>query len=134
MGAEDEGILNGGYIFNSAVSLLLVQILIIIVISRVLGLVVRKIKEPTVIAELVTGIILGPTVMGRIPGFTDHLFPPSSLPLLNIIAQLGLILYMFVVGMEVDIKSMKGNKQVYPHFLTSIKTQYLDHFNFGDQS
>jgi hypothetical protein len=41
MGAEDEGILNGGYIFNSAVSLLLVQILIIIVISRVLGLVVR---------------------------------------------------------------------------------------------
>lgn len=50
----------------------------------------RLIKEPTVIAELLAGIILGPTVLGRIPNFTDTIFPDSSLPMLKYDTELPL--------------------------------------------
>lgn len=49
------------------------------------------------------GVILGPTVMGRIPGFQEAIFPSESLPFLNLIATLGLIFFLFQVGLEVDI-------------------------------
>jgi Kef-type K+ transport system membrane component KefB len=56
-----------------------------------------------VIAEIIAGIVIGPSVMGQIPGFNDLFFPSSSIPLLNIIANVGLILFMFVIGMEIDL-------------------------------
>jgi Kef-type K+ transport system membrane component KefB len=82
MGGVD-GFLNGGYVFNTDIALLLMQILIITILSRAIGALIRLIKEPTVIAELLAGIILGPTVLGRIPNFTDTIFPDSSLPMLK---------------------------------------------------
>jgi Kef-type K+ transport system membrane component KefB len=56
-----------------------------------------------VIAEIIAGIVIGPSVMGQIPGFSELFFPSSSIPLLNIIAHVGLILFMFVIGMEIDL-------------------------------
>lgn len=87
--------------------MLILQAIIIISLSRGLGFVFAYLKEPLVIAEMVAGILLGPTVMGRIPGFTENIFPPSSLPLLQICAQLGLMLFMFVVGLELDVGLLK---------------------------
>lgn len=64
-------------------------------------------KQPKVIAEIIGGIILGPTVFGRVPHFTEHIFPAASLSYLNLISTIGLVLFLFLVGVEVDIGVMK---------------------------
>lgn len=56
---------------------------------------------------VIAGIILGPTVMGRIPGFMDTIFPSPSLPFLNLIATLGLVFFLFQVGLEVDLQVIR---------------------------
>lgn len=66
-------------------------------------------KQPRVIAEVAGGIILGPTVMGRIPNFTAKIFPTQSVSYLNLVANIGLILFLFLVGLEVDVSVMKKN-------------------------
>lgn len=53
--------------------------------------------------------MLGPTAMGRIPGFTSHIFPPASIPSLNLLSTLGLSLFLFVIGLEVDFGLFKRN-------------------------
>ena len=50
--------------------------------------------------------------MGRIPGFSQHIFPTPSLPYLNLVATLGLVLFMFLVGLEVDLRIMKRTLKV----------------------
>lgn len=69
-------------------------------------------KQPRVIAEVVGGIILGPTVMGRIPGFKHAIFPDASMPLLSLVANLGLVIFLFLVGLEVDIRMLLRNWRV----------------------
>lgn len=56
--------------------------------------------------------MLGPTVMGRIPGFTAAIFPAASLPNLSLVANLGLVLFLFLVGLEVDLRVFFGNWRV----------------------
>jgi Kef-type K+ transport system membrane component KefB len=62
-----------------------------------------------VIAEVIGGICLGPSVLGNIPGFTKTIFPKSSLPFLSLISNIGLILYLFLVGLELDPKVFFGD-------------------------
>ncbi|KAI6780516.1 Golgin-like protein [Emericellopsis cladophorae] len=71
-----------------------------------------KIRQPRVIAEVVGGIILGPSVMGRIPGFQDSIFPPDSIPGLTLVANLGLVLYLFLIGLETDVRFLINNWRV----------------------
>ena len=63
--------------------------------------------EPPVIAEIVGGIILGPSVMGYVPGFTDNIFPEASMEVFHTFAEVGLIFFMFLIGMEVDPQLFK---------------------------
>lgn len=58
---------------------------------------------------MVAGIILGPSIMGRLPGFTDTVFPDSSLEVFGVVANLGLILFMFIIGLEVDPGLLSAN-------------------------
>lgn len=74
-----------------------------------LGWLLGLIKQPKVIAEVIGGIILGPTVMGRIPDFTYRIFPTQSVSYLNLLANIGLILFLFLIGLEVDVGVMKKN-------------------------
>lgn len=69
-------------------------------------------RQPRVIAEVVGGIILGPSVMGRIPGFQQAIFPEESIPNLSLVANLGLILYLFLIGMETDVEFLVSNWRV----------------------
>lgn len=69
-------------------------------------------KQPRVIAEVVGGIILGPTVMGRIPGFQNAIFPAASMPILSLVANLGLVIFLFLVGLEVDMRMLLRNWKV----------------------
>ncbi|ETW84079.1 potassium:hydrogen antiporter [Heterobasidion irregulare TC 32-1] len=62
-----------------------------------------------VIQTIIGGVILGPTVMGRIPNFTQSIFPKDSLPMLNLTATIGLVFFLFLVGMEVDIRIVRRN-------------------------
>src|SRR6266480_1683343 len=61
------------------------------------------------VALILTGILLGPTVLGRVPGnLADHLFPRQTLPFLTVLAQVAVVIFMFVVGYEIDFKSLRG--------------------------
>lgn len=68
--------------------------------------------QPRVIAEVIGGIILGPSVFSRIPGFREAIFPTASLPVLNNAANLGLLLFLFLIGLEVDIRMFTSNWRV----------------------
>ncbi len=89
--------------------ILLLQIITIILTARIFGFLFKKIGQPTVIGEIIAGIFLGPSFMGLFfPEFSLFLFPKSSLPNLQFISQIGLILFMFIVGMELDLKVLKN--------------------------
>lgn len=87
------------------VGLILAQIVTIIIVSRIFAYIFRKIHQPTVIGEIIAGIALGPSLLGMLfPEFSSALFPNNSLGNLNLLSQIGLILFMFMVGMELDVK------------------------------
>ncbi|OWZ65967.1 potassium:hydrogen antiporter [Cryptococcus neoformans] len=92
---------------SNPITLFIIQLVIIIVFTQSLGWAFSYMKQPKVIAEIIGGIILGPTVFGRIPHFTEHIFPTASLSYLNLISTIGLVLFLFLVGVEVDIGVMK---------------------------
>ena len=98
------GVLEGKAPLNDTFGLFLVQCVIILTICRILGLAGSYLKLPKVIFEIVGGVLLGPSAIGRNKAYMDAIFPKASLPLLNVVAQLGLVLYLFVVGMELDPK------------------------------
>ncbi|MBS1916158.1 MAG: cation:proton antiporter [Bacteroidetes bacterium] len=87
---------------------LLLQIVVIIIAARFFGFVFGKIKQPAVIGEIVAGILLGPSALGLLfPGISHFIFPPESLGTLQFLSQIGLILFMFVIGMELDISVIR---------------------------
>jgi Kef-type K+ transport system membrane component KefB len=90
-------------------AILLAQIVTIIVVARFFGWVFKKIGQPTVIGEIIAGIVLGPSLLGMyFPEFSSTLFPVESLGNLKFLSQIGLILFMFVIGMELDLKVLKN--------------------------
>jgi hypothetical protein len=89
-------------------SLLLIQIIVIVISSKLLASLVSKIGQPVVIGEVIAGILLGPSVLGHFwPGVSQFIFQAASLPNLNFLSQLGLILFMFIIGLELDIHLLK---------------------------
>ncbi len=101
---------------------------IIIITTQILSLGLRKLRQPRVIAEVIGGILLGtspapsssyfvfqlirnlgPTAFGRIPGFSEHIFPSQSIPYLSLVANIGLCLFLFLVGLEIDIAIIRRN-------------------------
>lgn len=90
-------------------AILLLQIITIILIARFFGVLFRKIGQPSVIGEIVAGIVLGPSLLGHyFPEISSFLFPVESLGNLGVVSQLGLVLFMFVVGMELDLKVLRN--------------------------
>lgn len=96
--------------FTNSLPVLLLQIIIIIASARMFGFVCKKLGQPSVIGEIIAGIVLGPSLLGAIaPGASSFLFPPESLNTLHFFSQIGLILFMYIVGMDVELKVL-GNK------------------------
>lgn len=91
---------------------LLLQILTIIITARVFGFFCTKLGLPTVIGEIAAGIFLGPSFLADyFPAYSAFLFPPASLGNLQFLSQIGLILFMFVVGMELDLNVLRNRAQ-----------------------
>lgn len=89
-------------------SLLLIQIVVILLLSRLIAFLMSKIGQPMVIGEIIAGIVLGPSVLAYfLPGVSQFIFQPASLPNLNFLSQVGLILFMFIIGLELDIRLLK---------------------------
>jgi Kef-type K+ transport system membrane component KefB len=95
------------------VILVLIEVLIVIGMSRLIGLAFIRIKQPLVIGEIVAGIMLGPSLFGWVaPNLAATLFPPETVPFLNVLSQVGLIFFMFLIGLELDPKYLKGKINV----------------------
>lgn len=94
---------------TNPLAILLLQIITIILTARLFGFLCKKIRQPTVIGEIIAGIVLGPSFIGAyFPEFSHLLFPAQSLGNLQFLSQIGLILFMFVVGMELDLNLLRN--------------------------
>jgi Kef-type K+ transport system membrane component KefB len=82
---------------------LLLALVVVIVLARGLGSLFAYFHQPPVVGEIVAGIVLGPSLLGRIaPSVAAYVLPPSVAPFLGVLSQVGVILYMFLVGLELD--------------------------------
>jgi Kef-type K+ transport system membrane component KefB len=104
------GMFTGRSALSTNVAQVLLQIVLVGATSRGLAILGKRlrVKQPMVIYEILGGIVLGPSLLGTIiPGFSDVLFP--DIQFLNVIANIGLVVYMFLIGIEVDFRDLKHN-------------------------
>jgi K+:H+ antiporter len=93
---------------HKGLPLLLLQILTIILVAWFFGWLFRKMGQPAVIGEIAAGIALGPSLLGLVfPDISGFLFPDSSAGNLQFLSQLGLVLFMFIIGMELDLQVIR---------------------------
>jgi Kef-type K+ transport system membrane component KefB len=91
--------------------LLLVQIGVVVIAARMVGLLFRRIHQPQVMGEMVAGILLGPSLLGwAAPAASAWLFPPASLGFLNSLSQIGLLVFMFLVGLELNPRLLREKR------------------------
>jgi Kef-type K+ transport system membrane component KefB len=91
---------------------LIAQVIAIVLVARLVGVVARRIGQPTVVAEMIAGILLGPSVLGWLwPDASRVLFPDASLELLQLVSNFGLIPFMFLVGLEFDPRSSRAHRR-----------------------
>ena len=88
---------------------LIMQIAVIIITARLVGRLFRAVGQPQVVGEMVAGLLLGPSVFGAMaPSLFNHVFPADSLGYLNALSQIGLLLFMFMIGLELDTQLLRG--------------------------
>ena len=118
MAGSTSGIIAGmnplQYSSGSPYTIFFFQLIVILTIAQLLNVPLSKIRQPRVISEVLTGIILSHTALGRIPNFTKYVFPDESIPDLTLVANIGICLLMFIVGCEVDVQFIKK------HMVTAI--------------
>ncbi len=94
--------------FRTPLSILLVQIIVILIMAGLFRRLFRRIHQPPVMGEMIAGIVMGPSVLGLIyPQALGFLFPASSLGTLQLLSQIGVVLFMFIVGMEVNVQQLR---------------------------
>lgn len=102
----DVGIIDG---IDHPLAILLLQILIIILIARFFGNLANRIGQPLIVGEILAGIVLGPSLFGHLfPQAFEFLFPPTSFSSLKFLSEIGLIFFMFIVGMDLDLRVFKS--------------------------
>ena len=89
--------------------LLILQIGTILIVARFVGWLFGKLHQPRVVGEMLAGILLGPSLLGWLaPNISSSLFPPDSLGHLNSLSLVGLLIFMFLVGLELDLRQLRA--------------------------
>lgn len=103
--------------------LLILQIGTILIVARLFGWVFNKFHQPRVVGEMFAGFLLGPSLLGWLaPGISASVFPSESLGHLNSLSQVGLLIFMFLVGLELDLIHLRelGRAAVMTSFVSII--------------
>ncbi|KAF5175685.1 Cation/H(+) antiporter [Thalictrum thalictroides] len=107
MKATSNGVFQGDHPLDFALPLVILQICLVLVVSRSLAFLLKPMRQPRVIAEVIGGILLGPSALGRNQAYLQRVFPNKSLTVLDTLANIGLLLFLFLVGIELDPKSLR---------------------------
>ena len=126
---------------KNPLSLLLLQIIVIFLVSKLFGRWITRIGQPSVVGEIIAGLVLGPSLMGWLfPDLSHFIFPKDSLASLQFLSQIGLIFFMFLIGVDLDIGKLKNKAQsavvishasiVFPYFL-GVSLAYILYRDFA---
>ncbi|HEV2372201.1 MAG TPA: cation:proton antiporter [Streptosporangiaceae bacterium] len=100
---------------NTVLVYVLADIAVVVAASALLGIVARRLGQPTVVGQIITGILLGASFLGRLPGNLEkHLFPAAVVPYLTVLSQVAVVIFMFVVGYEIDLRRVRGLTKAVP--------------------
>ncbi|KAL5991429.1 hypothetical protein ACLOJK_012338 [Asimina triloba] len=97
------GIWHGDKPTDFSLPLFMIQLILIVSTTRALNLILKPLRQPRVVAEIVGGVILGPSVLGKMGNVSDVLFPLRGMTVLETMANVGLIFFLFQIGVEMDI-------------------------------
>lgn len=117
-------------------SVVLIQVIVVLLFARFFSMIFKKLGQPSVIGEIFAGIALGPSFIGFLfPEFSQILFPKESLGYLKILSQIGLVIFMFIIGMELDVTVLKKKASsaifishtsiIFPYLLGVLLSLYL---------
>ncbi|KAL8539815.1 hypothetical protein ACS0TY_001426 [Phlomoides rotata] len=101
------GIWQGDNPLDYSLPLFILQLTLVVVTTRILVFLLKPLRQPRVISEILGGIILGPSVLGRSSNFANTIFPLRSVMVLETMANVGLLYFLFLVGVEMDIGVIK---------------------------
>lgn len=129
---------------QSPFGILLLQVIVILICCRIFGWLFMKIGQPTVVGEILAGIVLGPSILGHIfPEASAFLFPLESLGNITLLSQFGLILFMFAIGMELDLSEVRSklketilisHTSIIVPFFFGMLTAYFVYDNYADKT
>lgn len=108
------GVWQGDSPLQYSLPLFILQLTLVVVTTRILVFILKPLRQPRVISEIIGGILLGPSVLGRFEKFATHIFPLRSVMVLETMANIGLLYFLFLVGVEMDLQVIRrtGRKAI----------------------